>query len=128
VSPVLAAAAELSAAFAARDAAAALSCFVPGDDISYVGSEHTEAATGRAAVADLFADVFSRDEAYRWQVTTASVREYRDSAYVLAEADGFAHTDAGEVIPFAYRISGLLEPSGTGWRWRHCHGCEPSPG
>jgi ketosteroid isomerase-like protein len=128
VSPVLAAAAELSAAFAARDAAAALACFVPGEDISYVGSEHTEAATGRAAVTVLFGAVFGRDEAYSWQVTTASVREYRDCAFVLAEADGFAHTDAGEVIPFAYRISGLLEPAATGWRWRHCHGCEPTEG
>lgn len=129
MSPVLAAAAELSAAFAARDVTAALACFVPGDDdISYVGSEHTEAAAGRAAVTALLEDVFGRDEAYSWQVTTASVREYRDCAYVLAEADGFAHTATGAVIPFAYRISGLLEPAPTGWRWRHCHGCEPTQG
>jgi len=125
VSPVLAAAAELSAAFAARDAAAALACFVTGDDIAYVGSEHAESATGREAVAALFTEVFRRDEAYSWKVTTASVLQYRDCAYVIASADGFAHT-GDAVIPFAYRISGLLEPAATGWRWRYCHGCEPT--
>ncbi|GAA3347196.1 hypothetical protein GCM10020358_61040 [Amorphoplanes nipponensis] len=128
MNPVLAAAAQLSAAFAARDAAAALACFVTGDDIAYVGSEHAESATGREAVAALFADVFGRDEAYSWEVTTAAVREYGDCAYVIAEADAYAHPDAGGVVPFAYRISGLLEPTGTGWRWRYCHGCEPAPG
>jgi ketosteroid isomerase-like protein len=126
VSAVLAAVAELSAAFAARDVTAALACFVAGDDIAYVGSEHAESASGRAALEALFKDVFSRDEAYSWQVTTASVREYGDCAYVIAEADAFAHTDAGETVAFAYRISGLLEPGTDGWRWRHCHGCEPA--
>ena len=126
MSAVLAAAADLSAAFAARDVTAALACFVPDDDIAYVGSEHSESASGRAAVEALFSEVFARDEAYSWQVTTASVREYRDCAYVIAAADGVARTDAGEVIRFAYRISGLLEPAPDGWRWRHCHGCEPT--
>ena len=126
MSAVLAAAAELSAAFAARDAAAALACFVPDDDIAYVGSEHSESASGRDAVEALFHEVFARDEAYSWEVTTASVREYRDCAYVIAAADAVARTDAGEVIRFAYRISGLLEPGPEGWRWRHCHGCEPA--
>jgi ketosteroid isomerase-like protein len=93
-----------------------------------VGSEHSESATGRDVLTVLFKDVFSRDEAYSWQVTTASVREYGDCAYLIAEADAVAHTDAGETIPFAYRISGLLEPAPDGWRWRHCHGCEPATG
>ena len=128
MSPVLAAVAELSAAFARRDVTAALACFVDGDDIGYAGSEHAESATGREAVAALFGQVFGRDEAYSWEVTTASVREYRDAAYVIAEADGFAHTDAGGIVPFGYRISGLLEPTAGGWRWRHCHGCEPTGG
>ena len=128
MNPVLTAAAELSAAFTARDVAAALACFVPGDDIAYVGSEHTESASGREAVAALFAEVFGRDEAYSWEVTAASVREYADCAYVIASAEGFAHADAGGVVPFAYRISGLLEPSDGRWRWRYCHGCEPASG
>jgi ketosteroid isomerase-like protein len=125
--PVFAAADDLSAAFAARDVAAAMACFVPGDDIGYVGSEHAESATGRAGLEALFTTVFARDEAYSWQTTAGSVREYADCAYLIAAADGEARTDAGETIPFPYRISGLLEPIDGRWRWRHCHGCEPSP-
>ena len=55
---------ELSAAFAARDLAAALQCFVPGDDVGYAGSELAERADGRDALTVLLAGVFQRDEAY----------------------------------------------------------------
>ena len=117
---------DLSAAFAGRDLAAALDCFVSDDDIGYVGSEHGEAATGRAAVAGLFGTVFARDEAYSWEVTAVSVREYGDMAYLLAEANGLAHGDDGTLTPFPYRVSGLLQRVGDRWLWRHCHGCEPA--
>ena len=123
---VVAASERLSAAFAARDVVAALACFVTDHDIGYVGSENGETATGRTAVEALFKDLFARDEAYSWQVTTALVREYGDCAYLFAQADGLAQTDAGQTVPFAYRISGILENLGGGWKWRHCHGCEPA--
>jgi ketosteroid isomerase-like protein len=123
---VVAAAEHLSAAFAARDVVAALACFVPDDDIGYAGSENAEDAAGRAAVEALFKNLFARDEAYSWQVTNALVREYGNGAYLFAEADGLVHTDAGDTDPFAYRISGVLESLGGQWKWRHCHGCEPT--
>jgi len=123
---VVTASERLSAAFEARDLAAALACFVPGDDIGYAGSEQSEQATGRDGVTALLTTVFARDEAYSWQVTTAMVREYGTAAYLYAQADGRVHTDAGETVPFAYRISGVLEPVGDQWRWRHCYGCEPT--
>ena len=124
--PVVAAAEHLSAAFAARDVVAALACFVPDDDIGYVGSENAENAAGRAAVEALFKGLFARDEAYSWQVTKALVREYGHCAYLFAEADGLVHTDAGDNVRFPYRISGVLESLDGLWRWRHCHGCEPT--
>jgi ketosteroid isomerase-like protein len=123
---VVAATERLSAAFAARDVDAALACFVTDDDIGYVGSEEAENAAGRAAVEALLGKLFARDEAYSWQVTKALVREYGDCAYLFAEADGLVHTDAGGTVPFAYRISGVLEDIGGRWKWRHCHGCEPT--
>jgi ketosteroid isomerase-like protein len=116
----------LGAAFATRDLAAALDCFVTDDDIGYVGSEPGECATGRAAVSALLAQVFARPEAYGWRTTTSTVRRYADCAYLMAEADGRVDTDAGDRIPFAYRLSGLLEPVAGRWRWRYCHGCEPA--
>lgn len=123
---VLAAAERLSAAFAARDVVAALACFVTDHEIGYVGSENAENAAGRTAVEALFKSLFARDEAYSWQVTKALVREYGDCAYLFAHADGLARTDIGHTVPFAYRISGILENLGGHWKWRHCHGCEPA--
>jgi ketosteroid isomerase-like protein len=123
---VVTAAHQLSAAFAARDVEAALACFVPDGDIGYAGSERAENATGRAAVVALLAAVFARDEAYSWRVTDALVRTYGGSAYLFAEADGVARTDAGEAVPFPYRISGVLELVAGRWLWRHCQGGEPT--
>jgi ketosteroid isomerase-like protein len=123
---VVAATERLSAAFAARDVAVALACFVTDDDIGYVGSENAENAAGRAAVEALFTKLFARNEAYSWQVTKAMVREYGDCAYLFADADGLAQTDAGRTVPFEYRISGVLENLDGLWKWRHCHGCEPA--
>ena len=123
---VVAAAERLSAAFAARDVDAALDCFVGDDDMAYVGSERAETAAGRTAVRALLTAVFARDEAYSWRVTEARVHGRGGFVYLFAEADGIARADAGEVVPFPYRISGVLEESGSQWRWRHCQGAEPS--
>jgi ketosteroid isomerase-like protein len=123
---VVAAADRLSAAFAARDVDAALDCFVLDDHIGYAGSEQAETATGRGAVSALLAAVFARAEAYSWQVTAARVHMYGGCAYLFAEADGLARTDAGETVPFPYRVSGMLEEDGGRWRWRHCQGGEPT--
>jgi ketosteroid isomerase-like protein len=126
VAAVLSASDHLSAAFAARDVDAALDCFVPSDDIGYTGSERSENAAGRGAVSALFKAIFTRDEAYSWRVTTARVQVYDGYAYLFADADGVARTDAGEMVTFPYRISGLLEEVGGRWRWRHCQGAEPT--
>ena len=123
---VIAAADRLSAAFAARDIDAALDCFVTDDDIGYTGSELGETASGRDAVSALLEAVFARDEAYSWRVTDARVHVYGRCAYLFTEADGQVRTDAGETVPFPYRISGVLEEHGGRWRWRHCQGGEPA--
>ena len=116
----------LSDAFAARDPAAALACFAPGDDIGYAGSERAETATGRAAVTALLTGVLGRDEAYSWRATSVTVHRHGTSAYVFAEADGSVRTDAGDTDTFAYRVSGLVERVGDRWLWRHCQGGEPT--
>ena len=53
----------LAAAFRHRDLQAALACFMPDDDICYLGSEPAERADGRAAVTALLTDLFARPEA-----------------------------------------------------------------
>jgi ketosteroid isomerase-like protein len=125
---VVAAAERLSGAFAARDLTAALACFVTGDDVGYVGSEQGETAAGRSALEALLSTVFARDEAYSWQVTTATVHRSGTFAYLFAEADGLVHHADGSTVPFPYRIGGILEDVAGRWQWRHCHGCEPAGG
>ena len=115
----------LSAAFAARDVAAALACFLPDQEIGYAGSEHGESATGRIAVESLLKDVFARAEAYSWTIRSTTVHLSGAAAYVFAEVDGLVTGDDGELTAFPYRISGLLEAAGDDWLWRHCQGCEP---
>ena len=117
---------DLGEAFAARDLAAALACFAPGDDVGYAGSELGETAAGRAALAALLGDLFSRPEAYGWEARDVIVHEHGGRAYVFAEARGRARADAGGDEYFPYRVSGLVEQVGGRWLWRHCQGGEPS--
>lgn len=116
----------LAAAFRQRDLQAALACFMPDDDIGYLGSEPAECADGRAAVAALLADLFARPEAYSWDVQAASIFTADGIAYLSCEAIGRVHTDDRAAQSFPYRLSGLLQHTPSGWRWRACHGCEPT--
>jgi limonene-1,2-epoxide hydrolase len=116
----------LSDAFAARDLGAALGCFVPGDDVGYVGSEGAERAAGREALATLLGVVFARSEAYAWTATDATVHRYGGSAYVFTEAEGRVRADGGGTETFPYRVSGVVELVGDRWLWRHCQGGEPA--
>jgi ketosteroid isomerase-like protein len=122
---VLHAGSTLADAFRLRDLEAALACFVPDDDISYVGSEPGERADGAAAVTALLTELFARPEAYCWEVQAASVHTRAGIAYLSCETVGRVRTDAGHGESFPYRISGLLERTASGWLWRACHGCEP---
>ena len=117
---------DLSDAFAARDLAAALACFAPGDDVGYAGSERAERAVGRSALTALLGELFQRPEAYAWQARDTVVHGGGARAYVFAEADGVARSDAGADEVFPYRVSGLVERVDGRWLWRHCQGSEPS--
>ncbi|MER7007024.1 nuclear transport factor 2 family protein [Dactylosporangium sp. NPDC000555] len=117
----------LGRAFLARDLQETLACFVPDDDITYVGSEAGESATGREAVRELLSGLFARPSAYGWQATSATVHTLPGAAFVIAEADGAEHTADGAVEPFPYRITGLLSRRSSGaWLWRAVQGSEPA--
>jgi ketosteroid isomerase-like protein len=117
----------LGRTFLTRDLDGALACFVPDDEITYVGPEAGESATGRAAVRELLAALFARPAAYTWQATSATVHPLPGAAFVIAEADGAEHAPDGTVAPFPYRITGLLSRRSSGaWLWRAVHGSEPA--
>jgi SnoaL-like domain len=100
---------------------------MPEDDICYVGSESAERADGRAAVTALLTNLFARPEAYSRDVRAASIFTADGIAYLSCEATGRVHTDDPDQQSFPYRLSGLLQHTSSGWRWRACHGCEPAP-
>ncbi|MGH8869831.1 MAG: nuclear transport factor 2 family protein [Actinomycetes bacterium] len=117
----------MGAAFASGEAARVLGHFVDSDDIAYAGSEPGEVAVGRAAVADLLADLFARDERYDWHAAEVYVLPLGARAVVVAETT-LRVTPIGDpartVEHVPYRLSGLLEHDGVGWRWRTCQGAE----
>lgn len=122
---VLRAAEALSNAFDSRDLGAVLECFADGDQVTYVGSQPGELAVGRAAVVELMADLFGRPEAYSWQLTEPVVWTHGDVAGLFSEAVGRARGVDG-TQEFAYRLTGSLERVNDRWRWRICHGSEPT--
>jgi ketosteroid isomerase-like protein len=124
---VLRAASMLAEAFRRRDLQAALNCFVADGNISYVGSEPGERADGTGALTALLTALFNRPEAYSWNVHTATIHAADSFAYVSCEATGHLHPDAGHHQSFPYRLSGLLQQTDSGWKWRACHACEPCP-
>ncbi|MFB9413940.1 YybH family protein [Dactylosporangium matsuzakiense] len=127
MSDVVAMVDRLGEGFLARDLEGVMACFVPEDDITYVGSEAGESATGRAAVRELLAELFARPAAYTWQATSATVHTLPGGAFIIAEADGAEHTADGTVEPFPYRITGLLSRRNSGaWLWRAVQGSEPT--
>jgi len=126
VSAVLHAVSALSDGFAARDVDRCLACYVPDEDVSYVGSEQGETAHGRQAVHKLLTRLFSRPEAYSWDLTTTVVHPAGNLIHLTAEGTGHATSDDGSREDFPYRLSGLLQPTSKGWKWRICVGAEPA--
>ena len=112
--------------FAARDVERCLACYVRDDDISYVGSEAGEIAHGRRAVRRLLTDLFRRPEAYSWDPTSHAVHPVGKVIHLTAEATGHATSDDGSHEDFPYRLTGLLQPTSSGWKWRVCVGAEPT--
>ena len=123
---VLLASEALSLAFQRRDLTAALECFADDDELAYIGSESGERAIGRPAITALLRDLFGRPEAYSWRLTEPIVWTRGDLAGLCSEAVGQAQSANGSE-EFAYRLTGTLERINHTWRWRICHGSEPTP-
>ena len=116
----------LSAGFAARNVDCCLGCYVRDDDISYVGSEAGELAHGRQAVRRLLTHLFRRPDAYSWDPTQLVAHPVGGVVHLTAEATGHATSDDGTREDFPYRLTGILQPTSSGWKWRVCVGTEPT--
>lgn len=123
----------LGAAFLTGDPDAVLRQFAATGDPVYAGSEPGEVAVGRAALRSLLEELFARDERYSWRTTRVSSTGRPGVVHLVADAVLFVHpcangrpaASATEELP--YRIAGVLEREASSWRWRLCHGSEPTP-
>ena len=123
----------LGAAFLSGDPDTVLEHFASTGDVIYAGSEPGEVAIGKHAIRSLLQALFTRTERYSWRTTALSAGGTPDTLYLVADADLFVHPAAPgppagpptQQLP--YRISGVLEREDDGWRWRLCHGSEPTP-
>lgn len=124
----------LGDAFAAGDHERVLAAFASDGDVVYVGSEPGEVAVGHIALRTLLGELFARVERYRWRCHSAHVADTDHGVLVVAETvltveRAAEDTDAVADVPwpsFPYRVTGLLESSPNGWRWRLCQGAEPA--
>jgi len=124
----------LGDAFAAADVERVVAMFADEGDVIYAGSEPGEVAVGQSALRVLLTDLFSRVERYSWRCRSVHTVTCATGVIVVADATllVYAGTHAGgndesqpqQTAP--YRVSGLLENSTAGWRWRFCHGSEPA--
>jgi hypothetical protein len=126
---------QLGDAFAAADIERVMTMFAAQGDVIYAGSEPGEVAVGQPALRLLLNELFNRNERYSWKCDSVHTVDCAAGLLVLADATLLVHertthtegNDNGEPHQSApYRVSGLLEPSTEGWRWRFCHGSEPA--
>ena len=122
----------LGAAFLSGDPDAVLRQFAPTGDVVYAGSETGEVAVGRDGVRALLEELFDRDERYAWHTTSMTTAGGGAVLYVVADTtltvhphqDGVTARQPTEQVP--YRVTGVLERDPEHWRWRMCHGSEPT--
>ena len=122
----------LGDAFATGEVDAVVERFTDLGQMMYAGSEHGEVAVGLPALRRLLADLFSRSERYSWRCTSVHITGSTAGYSIVADATLFvdpwpSRPDGPTGASFPYRVSGLLEESDDGWRWRFCHGSEPTP-
>jgi len=122
----------LGDAFRAGDVDAVTEQFVTEGDVMYAGSELGEVALGLTDLRSLLTDVFARNERYSWRCDAVRIASCPGGFAVLADATLFVDpypdtTDGADRLTLPYRLSGLLEIENLNWRWRFCHGSEPTP-
>ncbi|MFN2568462.1 MAG: nuclear transport factor 2 family protein [Candidatus Dormibacteria bacterium] len=99
--------------------------FLDDPDVTYLGSEPEDAATGPKQLRELMTRVLKRPQTYviRWQTRLVSARG--DAAWVAADTMVHVRIDDLEWRG-PYRVSVIVEYRGGRWLIAHFHGSEPS--
>jgi ketosteroid isomerase-like protein len=117
-----------------RQALQRLGMLVKGRDIAVVeefapdgmliGSEPGEIARGHHELTAFFTALFAKPVSVIWDWETLDLHASGANAWVFAEGAAVLDNSTGS-RRLPYRLSGVLEAVGPGWKWRLFHGSEP---
>ena len=89
-----------------------------------VGSEPGEIARGHAELVPFFERLLAGPNSIIWEWDTLDIHAVGGLGWIFAEGVVVLDGPAG-VRRLPYRLSAVLEASGSGWKWRLFHGSEP---
>ncbi len=115
----------LRKAVSERSLRGALDLFMRDDDVLMIGSEAGETARGQRELEDFFRRAFERPVRYSWEWPDISVSAAGPVAWIYADGEAVVSGPDGEYRN-PYRLTGILESTPLGWRWRVFHGSEPA--
>ena len=107
-----------------RDLDATLALFARHPEVTLVGSEEGETATGPSELRSFVERLLARPGTFRFEWRSCTVSARGDVAWFFADA--IAHyTENDHVAPVAYRTTGVLEREENHWLFAQYHGSEP---
>jgi ketosteroid isomerase-like protein len=107
-----------------RDLDATLALFVQHPDVTLVGSEQGETATGPSELRSFFERIFARPGIFRFEWRSCTVSARGDVAWFFADAIA-RYTENDHIASVAYRTTGVLEREQNHWLLAQYHGSEP---
>jgi len=107
-----------------RDIEATLALFVPDADVTLVGSEAGETATGPSELRSFFERIFARPGTFCFEWRSCTVSARGDVAWFFADTAA-RYTEHEHVATVSYRTTGILERREDRWLFVQYHGSEP---
>jgi ketosteroid isomerase-like protein len=90
----------------------------------FIGSEPGEFALGREALSTLLDNIFRSPSTVQFEWSTVEASGIGETIWFYADGIVIITSPSGEQRR-PYRLTGVLDRSGSGWRWRLFHGSEP---
>ena len=107
-----------------RDLEATLALFVTDADVTLVGSEVGETATGPSELRSFFERIFARPGTFFFEWRSCTVSARGEVAWFFADAAA-RYTEHERVATVSYRTTGILEWREDRWLFVQYHGSEP---
>jgi ketosteroid isomerase-like protein len=112
-------------ALARREPAGIMQLFT--DNASLFGSEDSEFAIGKPALAAFVGAICAQPVTYRWEWRVTAAGSDGDVVWFVAPGAAIVTGDDGTVTRVEpYRLSGVLRSTDAGWRFELFNGSEPT--